>query len=380
MSDIKQWLQLLSEETPPPGYAEYEKEMAELQHWKNHHPDRQTQYGKVEAEYGKRLYALIDKYPGCWNYDASKMQDALAQSEPEGRYRYVNETDVTEETSGMGRAAKGNEKYGKAGMKALAKAGREGASETELDAIRDRYDNYADDVSESQLSEKWSEKYKQSINCSHPKGFSQKAHCAGKKKHNESSDVMEMTCPDCGMCQTHGQVQEGLKNPKDNPCWKGYHPVGTKTKNGRTVPNCVPGRADEGVAEGTKTSDEIMSEWRNFITEYGMTTGGMTAPAGGTGQPSAGALKPDPKAQAQQQSTIKTNLNKLIQAGINIPSQSTAATSIQKRQTNPAASQSQTDKNISQGLGDTVEKLVTTGTPSEVDQFKNIIQKMAQGK
>lgn len=25
-----------------------------------------------------------------------------------------------------------------------------------------------------------------------------------------------------------------------NPCWKGYHPVGTKQKNGRTVPNCVP--------------------------------------------------------------------------------------------------------------------------------------------
>lgn len=32
------------------------------------------------------------------------------------------------------------------------------------------------------LSEKWSEKYKRSINCSNPKGFSQKAHCAGRKK------------------------------------------------------------------------------------------------------------------------------------------------------------------------------------------------------
>lgn len=35
-------------------------------------------------------------------------------------------------------------------------------------------------------------------------------------------------------------INEGLKNPKDNPCWKGYHPVGTKKKNGKTVPNCVP--------------------------------------------------------------------------------------------------------------------------------------------
>ena len=32
------------------------------------------------------------------------------------------------------------------------------------------------------IVEKWSEKYKKSINCSNPKGFSQKAHCAGKKK------------------------------------------------------------------------------------------------------------------------------------------------------------------------------------------------------
>jgi hypothetical protein len=32
------------------------------------------------------------------------------------------------------------------------------------------------------IDEKWSNKYKSSINCSNPKGFSQKAHCAGRKK------------------------------------------------------------------------------------------------------------------------------------------------------------------------------------------------------
>jgi hypothetical protein len=32
------------------------------------------------------------------------------------------------------------------------------------------------------IEEKWSAKYKQSINCTNPKGFSQKAHCAGRKK------------------------------------------------------------------------------------------------------------------------------------------------------------------------------------------------------
>jgi hypothetical protein len=41
---------------------------------------------------------------------------------------------------------------------------------------------------EDYIEEKWSQKYKSSINCSNPRGFSQRAHCAGrKKKVNESS-------------------------------------------------------------------------------------------------------------------------------------------------------------------------------------------------
>jgi hypothetical protein len=45
------------------------------------------------------------------------------------------------------------------------------------------------------------------------------------------------------------EIAEGLRDPKDNPCWKGYYPVGTKKKNGRTVPNCVP---KESVDEASK--------------------------------------------------------------------------------------------------------------------------------
>jgi hypothetical protein len=104
------------------------------------------------------------------------------------------------------------------------------------------------------LTENWSQKYKKSINCSHPKGFSQKAHCAGKKKHNEDI-TMEMTCPDCGMCQTHGSLNEIKKGAKDSngvtKCWSGYHAAGTKKSatTGKQVRNCVP---NESVAEGEK--------------------------------------------------------------------------------------------------------------------------------
>jgi len=38
------------------------------------------------------------------------------------------------------------------------------------------------DESADYIEEKWSQKYKRSINCNNPRGFSQKAHCAGRKK------------------------------------------------------------------------------------------------------------------------------------------------------------------------------------------------------
>lgn len=31
-----------------------------------------------------------------------------------------------------------------------------------------------------------------------------------------------------------------MKAVKKSPCWKGHEMVGTKMKNGRKVPNCVP--------------------------------------------------------------------------------------------------------------------------------------------
>ena len=40
-------------------------------------------------------------------------------------------------------------------------------------------------IEEDRLNEKWSEKYKRSINCSNPRGFSQRAHCQGRKKKSK---------------------------------------------------------------------------------------------------------------------------------------------------------------------------------------------------
>ena len=58
--------------------------------------------------------------------------------------------------------------------------------EPEQRDIVDRYiktkNGFMQAVQKLQISEGWSDKYKKSIDCNNPKGFSQKAHCAGRKK------------------------------------------------------------------------------------------------------------------------------------------------------------------------------------------------------
>ena len=51
-----------------------------------------------------------------------------------------------------------------------------------LNGLEDRENNFRDYMASLGLMEKWSMKYKKSINCANPKGFSQRAHCQGRKK------------------------------------------------------------------------------------------------------------------------------------------------------------------------------------------------------
>ena len=59
-------------------------------------------------------------------------------------------------------------------------------------------------------------------------------------KPGPGSPGMQSNTPDGGHLGLGEKMisKKTLKN--SNPCWTGYHPVGTKKKGGRTVPNCVP--------------------------------------------------------------------------------------------------------------------------------------------
>jgi hypothetical protein len=63
------------------------------------------------------------------------------------------------------------------------------------------------------VSEKWSKNYKRSINCDRPRGFSQRAHCAGRNK-NEQEQIDELTFQgsECTMdCSGHRAGYEWSK-------------------------------------------------------------------------------------------------------------------------------------------------------------------------
>ena len=154
------------------------------------------------------------------------------------------------------------------------------------------------------ITEKWTKKYKSSINCSHPKGFSQKAHCAGKSKHNESID-MEMVCETCGMCQTHGNIMEIKKGAKDSngftKCWPGKHAEGTKKgKNGGQVRNCVPNESISEDWNKVNKKDKTDGLSQKAVNAYRRENPGSKLKTAVTTKPSK--LKPGSKAAKRRKS------------------------------------------------------------------------------
>ena len=81
------------------------------------------------------------------------------------------------------------------------------------------------------ITEKWSNKYKKSINCSSPKGFSQKAHCAGRKK-NESLEEVEAIAEDLRKWFKDKWVRFGPDGKIRGDCARG------SGKEGK--PKCLP--------------------------------------------------------------------------------------------------------------------------------------------
>jgi hypothetical protein len=66
--------------------------------------------------------------------------------------------------------------------------------------------------SNEEIDEKWSEKYKKSIDCKNPKGFSQKAHCQGRKKKVNESETKDLNL--YNLAKKHSKVDDSEKISK----------------------------------------------------------------------------------------------------------------------------------------------------------------------
>ena len=66
--------------------------------------------------------------------------------------------------------------------------------------------------SKQETNEKWSEKYKKSINCNNPKGFSQRAHCQGRKKKMNESEIKDVKLFD--LAKQHSKSESSEKISK----------------------------------------------------------------------------------------------------------------------------------------------------------------------
>lgn len=69
------------------------------------------------------------------------------------------------------------------------------------------------------VAEKWSARYKRSINCQQPRGFSQRAHCQGRRKTQEEQldELSFLGSPCTKDCSGHRAGYEWYKRKQRAP-------------------------------------------------------------------------------------------------------------------------------------------------------------------
>jgi len=147
---------------------------------------------------------------------------------------------ISEEEKRMSRAGKGVMKYGKDGMKALAKAGRDGASDEKLDKLRDKYDKYDEGTEpDHEASMAKGQLYNACKNAiALMKMIEDGENLEGwvAAKITKAADYLNSVHDYLAYEEVSESKQKGVDG---KACWKGYKRMGTKQKGGKTVDNCV---------------------------------------------------------------------------------------------------------------------------------------------
>ena len=212
------------------------------------------------------------------------------------------------------------------------------------------------------MGESWSAKYKKSIDCNNPKGFSQKAHCQGKKKkmneekHDHEHEMirrqmdtvtsaakrLKKKVGNKGEGNVKAWVQSKITKAADyidtaadymdsdvkeenideagKKCWKGYKKAGTQKLFGKTYNRCVkkeetcpvcheePCKCESNLEEGNKSGDTSLRDWFSKSRSSDGTPGWVQLGGKYAGKPCARqpGQKTKPKCGS---SKMKRNLN-----------------------------------------------------------------------
>jgi len=112
------------------------------------------------------------------------------------------------------------------------------------------------------MNEKWSKSYKKSIDCNNPKGFSQKAHCAGRKKRQQGESIMSKPVNE----QQLKEVELFLeKNIPTNPSKWSYYKSQAKKKFDvypSAYANAWAAKQYKAAGGGWKTKKESIDEFQ----------------------------------------------------------------------------------------------------------------------
>lgn len=165
---------------------------------------------------------------------------------------------------------------------------------------------------------------------------------------------------------TMSDAEHHKTGPEFTGYWKGTDSVTPGKK-------MVGGSCEESIEE------QIAREWTSFLGEYGMTTGGT---ATGGNQPTNSV---DQAKLSKEINNTTQNLNRLKSAGVTLPmgtnqaAKSTVTTANDPKANATGQNMDQNAKKTAMGLGQEMEKLLTTGSPTQVQQMASAIKNAKLG-
>lgn len=108
-------------------------------------------------------------------------------------------------------------------------------------------------ASQKKVNEKWSAKYKRSINCNNPKGFSQRAHCQGRKKKANEQYVIRALTYEAQMDEVGKFINAALQKAGYKFIGKGYDAQVWMKDEGTVVKILMPEGQENEAIESFKT-------------------------------------------------------------------------------------------------------------------------------